>query len=382
MTVLRDPGIFHDEGSRDARRHHDRVHKQIAEQLKSQIGEEKLITAGPDRRIRVPVKGTKEWRFIFDRGKADGVGQSGDGKPGDVFDLGGGKPGKKAGEGKASSDPGSVEYEVELDMHEVEQYLFEQLGLPRLAPRSREQLETDSIFWDDRARKGPILDKKATLRANLRRNASRGQARIGDFDRDDIRYLTYRESRRPKSQAVVFLLMDVSGSMGAFEKRASRLFFWWATRFLRRRYSTIELVFIAHHTDATECDEEQFFTRVESGGTRCSSAYELALSIQRTRFPLNEWNVYIAHCSDGDNWADDNPRLLELVSEAAKIANLIGYVQIDRAQRYPWGGEHLYGVLSKAKINGLETARVTKDEDIWQALKTIFSPAPEEVISA
>ena len=176
--------------------------------------------------------------------------------------------------------------------------------------------------------------------------------------------------------------MDVSGSMGAFEKRASRLFFWWATRFLRRRYSTIELVFIAHHTEAVECDEEQFFTRVESGGTKCSSAYELALSIQKTRFPLNEWNVYIAHCSDGDNWGDDNPRLLELVTAASKIANLIGYVQIDRAQRYHWGGDHLYGVLSKAGIDGLETARVTKDEDIWQALKTIFSPAPEEVLSA
>ena len=74
--------------------------------------------------------------------------------------------------------------------------------------------------------------------------------------------------------------------------------------------------------------------------------------------------------------------VLELVTEASKIANLIGYVQIDRAQRYHWGGDHLYGVLSKAGIDGLETARVTKDEDIWQALKTIFSPAPEEVLSA
>lgn len=381
MSVLRDPGIFHDDGARDARRHHERVRRQIAERLKEQIGEEKLITAGPDRRIRVPVKGQREWRFIFDRGLGKGVGQSDKGRPGDEIDLDPqGRQGRD-GAGEASDEPGTVEYEVELDMEEVEQHLFEQLGLPRLAPRARQQEETESIFWDDRARKGPLLDKKATLRANMRRNAMSGRAGLGAIDRDDLRYLTYRERTRPKTQAVVFLLMDVSGSMGTFEKRVARLFFWWATRFLRRRYTTVELVFIAHHTEATECSEEQFFTRVESGGTRCSSAYELALEIQRHRFPANEWNIFVTHCSDGDNFTDDNPRLLSLLGEVAEVANLVGYVQIDRAQRYHWAGPHLYAILTKEKIERLVTARVTNDREIWGALKRIFAPEPEELIA-
>ncbi len=381
MTVLEDPGIFHDDGDRDARRHHDRVRRQIAEQLRDRIGDEKLISAGPDRRIRVPVKGTKEWRFIFDRGRREGTGQSGDAKPGDVWDLGSGQPQPGAGDGQAGAEPGVTEYEVELDMDEVEQHLFEQLGLPRLAPRAREQQETDAIFWDDRARKGPLLDKKATVRANLRRNAAAGRTSIGDFERDDLRDLTYRERTRPKTQAVVFLLMDVSGSMGQFEKRVARLFFWWSTRFLRRRYTTVELVFIAHHTEAAECAEDQFFTRVESGGTKCSSAYQLAARIQRERFPLAEWNVYVAHCSDGDNWAEDNDELLGVVRSLAGVANLIGYVQIDRTQRYHWGGTHLFTVLSEAGIDGVVTARVTRDEEIWTALRTIFRPSSEDLVA-
>lgn len=377
MTVLKDPGIFHDEGSRDARRHHDRVRKQIAEQLKEQIGEEKLITAGNDRKIRVHVRGTKEWRFIFDRGKQEGTGQ-GEGKPGDQL----GPPGDGAGSGpggEGDGEHGSTEYEVELDMAEVEQHLFEQLGLPRLAPRARDQMETDSIFWDDRAKKGPIIDKKATLRQNIRRNAASGHARIGDFDRDDVRYLTYRESQKPKTQAVVFLIMDVSGSMGQFEKRAARLFFWWSTRFLRHRYSTIELVFIAHHDAAVECDEEQFFSRVESGGTKCSSAYELALDIQKSRFPMNEWNVYVTQCSDGDNAMSDNKKYIELMTKMSEIANLIGYVQIDLHTRYHWGGEHLLDVVERAAIDRVETAQIQDDSDIWRALKKIFSPEPNEL---
>jgi uncharacterized protein len=373
MSVLRDPGTFHDDGERDRRRHHERVRSQIAARLREQIGDEELITAGPDRRIRVPVTGQRDWRFVFDRGTSRGVGQAGDG------DGQGGGPGQGEGVGRGGLGEGAVEYEVELDMEEVEQHLFEQLGLPRLVPRGRQETDAEAISWDDRARRGPLLDKKATLRTNLRRNAAAGRARIGDFDPDDIRYQTYREQRRPVSQAVVFLLLDVSGSMGAFEKRVARLFFWWATRFLRHRYATTEIVFIAHHTEATECTEQEFFTRRESGGTRASSAYELLLEVQRHRYPTAEWNVFVAHCSDGDNFTDDNDRLVELVAETARVANLVGFCQIEHATRYHWGGPHLLAVLEDAAIDGVVSCKVTADTEIWGALKTIFSPTPEEV---
>ncbi len=373
MTVLKDPGVFHDDGERDRRRNHDRIRAQIARQVRERIGDEELITAGPERRIRVPVKGQREWRFVFDRGRQEGVGQSDQIGEGDAVDFGP-QPGGEGQEPGGEGGGGEVTYEVELDMDEVEQHLFEQLGLPRLAPRGRQEAEADTIFFDDRARKGPLLDKKATLRANLRRNASAGRVGIGDFDREDARYLTWREQSRPVSQAVVFLVMDVSGSMGQFHKRIARLFFWWATRFLRRRYTTTEIVFIAHHTEASECDEQQFFTRVESGGTRCSAAYELLLDIQRKRYPVADWNIFVAHCSDGDNWDDDNERLVGLLGETAAVANLVGYCQIDRSTRYHWSGDHLLAVLAKADVPGVVCCSVSSDTGIWGALKTIFAP--------
>jgi uncharacterized protein len=376
VTVVRDPGGFHDDGPRDARRHHERVRRQVAEKLRERVGEEKLITAGPEHRVRIPIRGAKEYRFIFDRGLGGGAGQ-GEGEPSDAHDArpGGSEP------GPAGTEPGAEEYEVWLDRAEVEQLLFEQLGLPRLKPR-RQTLETVSIAFDDRARRGTLLDKKETVRANMLRNAAKGHLAMGGFEREDLRYLTYRDKTTPKTQAVVFMLMDVSGSMGPFEKRCARLFFWWATRFLRTRYTDVQLVFIAHHTEARECSEEEFFTRVESGGTRVSSAYALCQELASRRYPAAEWDWICLAASDGDNDPSDNPRVVELVRGLGQRAALIGYLQIDRHQRFHWGGEQLFGVLANLGLETLITARVRRDEEIWQALKTIFRPPDDAVADA
>jgi sporulation protein YhbH len=373
VTVVQDPGGFHDDGPRDAQRHHERVRRQVAERLRERIGEEKLITAGPEHRIRIPVKGSKEYRFIFDRGAGGGAGQ-GEAQPGDQIEPG---PGPESGDPAApGTEPGSEEYEVWLDRDEVEQLLFEQLGLPRLRPKAQVQ-ETVSIVFDDLARKGTLLDKKETVRANMLRNAASGRVRMGGFERDDLRYQTYRERERPKTQAVVFMLMDVSGSMGAFEKRCARLFFWWATRFLRSRYADVQLVFIAHHTEARECTEDEFFTRVESGGTRVSSALDLCLELGGRRYPPSDWDWICLIASDGDNEAADNARVLDLVGAVAAKAVLVAYMQIDRHQRFHWGGQHLFGVISQLSLANLVTTRVRRDDEIWGALKEVYRPGDD-----
>jgi len=370
VTVVQDPGGFHDDGPRDAARHHERVRRQVSERLREQIGEEQLITAGPEHRIRIPIKGSKEYRFILDRGMGEGAGQ-GNANPGDEIEPGQGDAGSEPG--RPGSEPGAEDYDVWLDRDEVELLLFEQLGLPRLRPKAQTQ-ETASVVFDDVARKGSLLDKKATVRANMLRNAASGTVRIGGFERDDVRYLTYREQTQPKTQAVVFMLMDVSGSMGAFEKRCARLFFWWATRFLKTRYADVQLVFIAHHTEARECTEDEFFTRVESGGTRVSSAWQLCSELARRRYPPAEWDWVCLSASDGDNEVADNPRVVQVVREIAATAALVGYLQIDRHARFHWGGEQLLGVFEKIALPNLVTTRVRKDDEIWAALKTIFKP--------
>jgi Uncharacterized conserved protein len=128
-------------------------------------------------------------------------------------------------------------------------------------------------------------------------------------------------------------MMDTSGSMGSFEKYVARTFFFWMTRFLRHRYENVEIVFIAHHTEAKEVTEDEFFNRGESGGTICSSAYMKALEIIDTRYPPSSYNIYPFHFSDGDNLTSDNERCVKLIGELLKRANLFGYGEVNQYNR-------------------------------------------------
>jgi uncharacterized protein len=367
MTVVGDAGLPPDSGRRDALHHRDRLRKKITEQLKQRIGEEDIIAAGPEKKIRVPVKGTKRWHFIFDRGEGRGVGQ-GDGEPGDVL----GPPGGDPADGEAGTEPGEELYEVWLDMEDIEEMLFSELALPRLRPKAAAQIENAEIIYNDIARKGPQLDKKATLRENLLRNAKRGRLQLGGIDKPDLRYLSYRERPKPWSKAVIFLAMDVSGSMDADRKRMARLLFYWCVQFLRRRYEQTELVFIAHTTEAREVTEHEFFSRVESGGTKVSSAFELVSEIQQNRYPVDDWNIYLLHVSDGDNFAADNRRTVELVRQLAHVCSLVAYLEVNPRA----GGPHqlsAYYQHEAADLDGFVFAQAENDRQLWPALKRFFA---------
>jgi uncharacterized protein len=370
MTVVDDGALPREEGKRDALHHRDRVRRKLVEQLKERIGEEDIVAAGPEKKLRVPVKGTRQWRFIFDRGKdSEGVGQ-GDGEPGDVL----GPPGQPGqGDGEAGTEPGEEIYEVWLDMQDVEEMLFKELELPRLKPKQAADIAEPEVVYNDIARTGPQVDKKATLRANLARNAMRGRARVGDVDRDDLRYLSYREEPRPRHRAVVFCVMDISASMTTDRKRMARLFFYWCVQFLRRRYEQTEIVFVGHTTEAWEMNEPEFFGRVESGGTKVSSAYELVADVQRHRFPAHEWNAYVLHTSDGDNFTADNQRTLALVEQLAADCALVGYLEVDPATYSPGHKLSAFFAEHAAAVPGFVSATATDDRELWPALKRFFA---------
>jgi uncharacterized protein len=375
MTVVGESGLPHDAGRRDALHHRERVRKKITEQLKERIGEEDIIASGPEKKIRVPVKGTKRWQFILDRGQGKGVGQ-GDGQPGDIL----GPPGSRPAPGEAGTEPGEELYEVWLDMDDVEELLFSELELPRLKPKAEADAQSAHTVYNDIARTGPQLDKKATLRENLMRNAKRGRASLGGIAKSDLRYLSYRELPKPREKAVVFLAMDVSGSMTVDRKRMARLFFYWCVQFLRSRYNQTELVFVAHTTEAREVTEEEFFGRVESGGTKVSSAFEAIAQIEQNRYPADDWNIYILHVSDGDNFAADNQRTLELIRRLTETAALVGYLEVD-----PAGGSRVHKLSAfyeheAADIDGFVFAGAVDDRELWPALKKFF--AREDVQAA
>jgi len=368
MTVVGESGLPHDAGRRDALHHRERLRKKITEQLKERIGEEDIVAAGPEKKIRVPVKGTKRWQFIHDRGQGEGVGQ-GDGKPGDVLGPGGPNPGD--GPGDAGTEPGEELYEVWLDMADVEELLISELSLPRLKPKTGD-VEVTEITYDQIARNGPQLDKKSTLRENLLRNAKQGRVSLGGIEKPDLRYLSYRDLPKPRNRAVIFLAMDVSGSMTVARKRMARLFFYWCVQFLRSRYEQTEILFLSHTTEAREVSEEEFFGRVESGGTKVSSAFEAIQGIQRDRYPADDWNIYVLHVSDGDNFTADNKHALELIEALTRICSLVGYLEVDSGS----GGSHKLAGFYEREASELERfvfARASEDRELWPALRKFFA---------
>lgn len=367
MPVTKPTGLPSRRGEADAQNYKQRVKRQITEHLKKKIGEEDIVTG--EGKVKVPIKGSKRYRFILDRGPQN----SGPGQ----------------GAGGAGQGEGDEEYEVWLDMEEVEEMLFAELDLPRLKPK-KEEVEVTDYKFDTHAVKGPQIDKKATMRRILKRNAAEGDPGLKTIKKDDLRYMSYHDRPRPKSKAVVFLMMDVSYSMGEFHKRIARLFFYWTVKFLRYRYDNVVVRFIAHTSEAKEVTEHEFFNRVESGGTAVSSAYRLAAELQHQHYPQEDWNIYVLHASDGDNWTLDNVEVFDAIKGLTKVASLVGYLEIKQAQPHLFGynmptwSTLLEDLGNRRKELGEEfmLTHVSTEKDIWGSLKYFFAKEDVEEAAA
>jgi sporulation protein YhbH len=277
------------------------------------------------------------------------------------------KPGK--GE-KAGDQPGHDIMETEVSIEELEDMLFEEMELPNLQQKDKDQIEVESIVFNDIRKKGmqANIDKKRTILENLRRNAREGKPGIHHISPDDLRYKTWEEKTIPQSNAVIIAMMDTSGSMGSFEKYCARSFFFWMTRFLRRQYEKVEIVFLAHHTEAKEVTEEEFFTRGESGGTICSSAYLKALEIIDKRYPPSSYNIYPFHFSDGDNLTSDNERCVKLIEELIKRSNMFGYGEVNQYNR----SSTLMSAYKNIKKDQFMYYVIKEKGEVYQALRTFF----------
>lgn len=153
--------------------------------------------------------------------------------------------------------------------------------------------------------------------------------RVPFLDDFDLKYNLHVKQPLPSSKAVMFCVMDVSGSMDQATKEIAKRFFILLYLFLRRSYERTELVFIRHHTSAKEVDEEEFFYSRETGGTIVSSALKLTKEIIDDRFPMADWNIYVAQASDGDNWNDDSPLCKQiLVDQLLPLMSYFSYIEI------------------------------------------------------
>ncbi|HVA28610.1 MAG TPA: DUF444 family protein, partial [Candidatus Baltobacteraceae bacterium] len=292
---------LHRKGAIDQARHKRKVKEAIRQNLADIVSEQSLITTDGKKILKVPIRTLEEYRFRFDPSDQQQVGQGdGNSQVGDVLERAGQKGGPGNGLG-AGDQPGIDYYEAELTMDELSGMIFEDLSLPNLEEKRLQELEAPAVRFTDIRKSGPFsnLDKRRTIRENIKRNARHGDPHFGALTNDDLRFKTWEQDIQRESNAVVIAMMDVSGSMGTFEKYVSRAFYFWMVQFLRTKYDNVEIVFVAHHTEAKEVTEEEFFTRGESGGTKASSAYQLALGLLEERYPPSRWNIYPFHFSDG-----------------------------------------------------------------------------------
>ncbi|RAV06488.1 sporulation protein YhbH [Paenibacillus sp. YN15] len=371
--VSREDWSLHRKGYQDQTRHQEKVREAIKQNLPDMVTDESIVMSDGKQVVRVPIKSIDEYRFRYNYNKQKHVGQGdGDSQVGDV--LGVDREAQKKGPGKgegAGDQPGEDYYEAEISMAELEEMLFEELELPNLEEKQREMLQSKDVVFNDIRKKGIMsnIDKKRTIMENMKRNANAGKPGIHGISPDDLRFKTWDEVQKPHSNAVVLALMDTSGSMGSFEKYIARSFFFWMARFLRRKYEHVEIVFVAHHTEAKEVTEEDFFTRGESGGTICSSAYQKALDIIDARYPAANWNIYPFHFSDGDNLTSDNEKCVNLIQELMKRANMFGYGEVNQYNR----SSTLMSAYKNIQHKKFLYHVIREKADVYKALKTFFS---------
>lgn len=202
------------------------------------------------------------------------------------------------------------------------------------------------------------------------------------IDPMDLRYTNYTKVTLPAVQAVMFCIMDVSGSMGEREKQLAKTFFLLLYLFLMKNYKRVDIVYVRHHTTAKEVDEQEFYYSHESGGTVISSALELTCEIIQQRYPLSQWNIYMAQASDGDNYPEDNKNVKNiLLQRILPIVQYFAYIQIDPDEEYHNFSISLmnneanlwstYEDIAKIKPN-MGVARVSGESQIYTALTKLF----------
>ncbi|MFK7696032.1 sporulation protein YhbH [Paenibacillus sp. HJGM_3] len=376
FIVSREDWSLHRKGYQDQTRHQQKVREAIKQNLPDLVTEESIITQHNRQIIKVPIRSLDEYRFRFNFNKNKHVGQGeGDSQVGDVL---GTDPTPQQGPGKgegAGDQPGDDYYEAEVSMEELQSMLFEDLELPHLEEKQKDNIQDEEIRFNDIRKKGIMsnIDKKRTILENLRRNAESGNPGIHHISPDDLRFKTWEEIVVPRSNALIIAMMDTSGSMGSFEKYIARSFFFWMTRFLRTKYEKVEIVFIAHHTEAKEVTEEEFFTKGESGGTICSSAYQKALEIIDRRYPPANYNIYPFHFSDGDNLTSDNERCVKLIEQLLSKCNMFGYGEVNQYNR----SSTLMSAYRHIQIPKFQHCIIREKGEVYKALRTFFTKPKE-----
>lgn len=385
MAIFRDQldnQVEHDRAIEDRRRHRQLVEKSIKENLGDILSEESIIGESKNKKFKIPIKGIKEYQFIFGKNNSGVTTGNGDEKKGDKI---GSVADKQKGQGNngAGNDEGKDIYETEITLDDLLDYIVEDLDLPNL-----DRKKYSEIIVDSRGRRRgyqrygirPRLAKKRTVVSKLARLQGKRRAlrEVGEedeierfpFREEDLRYFRVTKKPRKESNAVMIFIMDVSGSMDSTKKYLARSFFFVLSKFLRRKYNNLAFEFISHTTVAKQVNEYEFFHKGESGGTYISSGLNEALKLIEEKYNPNVWNIYPFYASDGDNWSEDNEKALKAVNNLCEVSNLFGYAELLPST---YSTTMYYRFEKEIKRNNFVPVVVKEKKDLWVALKEMLS---------
>lgn len=353
----------------DSSRFRQIVRGQVKQNLRKYISNGELIGRKGKDLVSIPIPQIELPYFRFGDNKG-GVGQ-GEGEVGDPI----GRSEEAGSDGKAGDQPGAHILEVELTMEELAALLGEELELPRIQPKNKNNVEGDVIRYTSARRTGPesLRYFKHTYRAALKRMVASGTY---DYEkpniipiRDDKRYRSWKSYPRPDSNAAIFYMMDVSGSMSDRKKELVRLTAFWIDTWLQAHYKNVVTRYIVHDAVAHEVDAKTFYSIRESGGTRISSAYELCNRMIDKSFDPQSWNLYAFHFSDGENYDDkDDQRCLKLLEDGILPAvNLFCYGQVRSGI-----GPQFMDTIGKIEDEKLTTTKISNNDDVLSAIKAFL----------
>src|SRR3989338_5586386 len=430
-------------GPKDAKRHREKQKEVIRKKLPDIIAQEDIITDRKGRKVKVPIRGIiipdfrpgkrkhdDEDEGDVGSGGASGIGQ-GSGGVGDIVDRRKAERNSKDGQ-QAGDEPGEDYIETEIDIEEIIEMMYEDLGLPNLQEKDHAELEV-SLGFKIRGtkRSGPqvLLDKNRSSDEAIGRfyayleilKAETGRDELtcfsalketgGDltaafellkdlefkasaeqvepfpvFENEDLRFFDLREDMQKESNAVIIIELDVSGSMSTDKKYIARSMAFWLTEFLRKIYDKVEVRFIIYHSTARLVDEYTAFHTVESGGTEAHEAHEQVMHLIESQYPTNRWNVYVFQFSDG--WDFSPKKAVEAVRKLIDKyrINMFGYGEIrvdELSQSFSNLYEEFYSNMSLREsfgtgklevIAGLQDypfvgLKITEKTQIWPALQ-------------
>jgi len=356
----------------DHNRFQEIIKGRIKKNLRKYITKGQLVGGQGKNLISIPLPRIDIPKFCYGQEQMGGVGQ-GDGDVGTV--IGKAKQEGNEGSAKAGNVPGEHLLEVEVSIEDLAKMMAEELSLPRIQPKGSGTVMNLANRYSTVRTSGSeaLRHFKRTYKEALKR-----QIISDDYDENDPivipikrdkRYRHWKSTPRPEYNAAIIYIMDVSGSMGDEQKEIVRIESFWIDTWLRSQYDNIVCRYIIHDAQAKEVDQETFYHTRESGGTLISSAFKMARDVIEADYPENDWNVYVFHFSDGDNWSGEDTKLcIDLLKYNLLLrVNLFCYGQVE--SRYG-SGQFIKDVREAfPKEDKVITSKIDDKEAIYRSIK-------------